>query len=475
MAARLTILLISGITAALFARGQENDTAPAIPNKYLNQVAVQSGQLKQKLDKKSRKTLERWQKLEARLKKKLTSVDSAKAAAIFSSADQHYRQLEQKLQDPGKLKQYLPSLDSLHTSLKFLQQNPHFLSQTKEAIQKLKDALNKVNGLNAQFQKADEIKKFLRERRQYLKEQLAGLGFTKELKKLSKTQYYYSAQVNEYKTLLKDHKKAERKALTLLSKTRLFKDFMRRNGQLASLFRLPGNPNDPSSQANLAGLQTRVQVNNLIQQQIAAGGSNAQQQFRQNLQQAQNQLNELKTKIGGSGNGSLADMPDGFRPNSQRTKGFLQRVEVGLNIQSQKAAGYFPVTSDLGLSIGYKLNDKSIIGIGGSYKMGLGKDIRHISITHQGAGLRSFIDWKVKGNWWVSGGFEMNYRSQFNSIAALQDMSAWQQSGLIGMSKVLSLGTKFFKKTKLQLLWDFMSYQQVPKAQPIIFRIGYQF
>ncbi len=35
----------------------------------------------------------------------------------------------------------------------------------------------------------------------------------------------------------------------------------------------------------------------LIQQQIAAGVPNAQQQFQQNLQAAQSQMNELKNKI----------------------------------------------------------------------------------------------------------------------------------------------------------------------------------
>jgi hypothetical protein len=52
-------------------------------------------------------------------------------------------------------------------------------------------------------------------------------------------------------------------------------------------------------------------------------------------------------------------------------------------------------------------------------------------------------------------------------------MNAWQQSGLIGISKVVSVKSKFFKNTKLQLLWDFLSYQQVPQNQAIVFRVGY--
>ena len=71
-----------------------------------------------------------------------------------------------------------------------------------------------------------------------------------------------------------------------------------------------------------------------------------------------------------------------------------------------------------------------------------------------------------------------------NDIALLSNSSpngggregaAWQQSGLVGLSKILSLKTKVFKKTKLQLLWDFLCYEQVPRGQPIKFRIGYNF
>ena len=54
-------------------------------------------------------------------------------------------------------------------------------------------------------------------------------------------------------------------------------------------------------------------------------------------------------------------------------------------------------------------------------------------------------------------------------------MNGWQQSGLIGISKVISLKTKLFKKTSIKLLWDFLSYQQMPRTQPVIFRAGYNF
>jgi hypothetical protein len=194
------------------------------------------------------------------------------------------------------------------------------------------------------------------------------------------------------------------------------------------------------------------------------------------MQSAQSQLAQLKDKMQKLGAGSSdAEMPEGFTPNSQKTKSFWQRLQYGTNIQSQRASGVFPVTSDIGLSAGYKLNDKSIIGVGTSYKLGWGRSIQNMRITHQGVGLRGFLDWKIKKSIWISGGYEMNYRSQISDFTQLQDYSQWQRSGLIGLSKTIPIKTKFFKNSKVLLLWDFLSYEQRPRTQPIIFRVGYNF
>lgn len=476
MPIRHCIFLLSALIVQAGLQAQKDTSVSSlISHKYIEQVGAKTSNLGQKLGKQSEKIIAQFLKQENKIKKKLARKDSAAVATVFGDAGQRYDQLQQKITNTGKLQQYIPSLDTLNTSLQFLQQNPELMAITKDGPAKLKEAMSKINGLQSEFQKAEEIRKFLKERKQYLKDQLGKLGLAKELKKLNKQAYYYSAQVNKYKQLLKDHKKAEQKAIELLSKTKLFKEFLRKNSQLASLFRLPGDPNDPANMASLAGLQTRAQVNGLIQQQIAAGGPNAQAQFSQNMQQAKSQLNELKNKLSklGSSRGNDLDMPDGFRPNGQRTKSFLQRIELGANIQSQKSNGYFPVTGDVGLSAGYKLNDNSIIGFGASYKMGWGENIRNIKITHQGIGLRSFIEWKLKGAFWLAGGYEMNYRSDFERITELRDRSAWQESGLIGISKVVDLRSKVLKKTKVQLLWDFLSYSQAPRTTAILFRVGY--
>ena len=471
------IAIVAFVCSGLIAVSQDSSSRslPSISIQYPDRISAKAKTLEEKLDKKSTKALQQLQKQEAKMKRKLMKIDSLAADNVFTNADKQYKDLEQRI-NRSEAVQYIPKIDTLITSLKFLEQNPQLLSQAKEVKEKVKDALGKVNGLKDQFQKAEEIKKFLKERKQFLKEQLSKFGFAKELKRVNKDVYFYAQQVNEYKEILKDSKKAERKAIELLSKTKLFKDFMRKNSQLASMFRMPGNSSDPSYIASLAGLQTRAQVNGLIQQQIASGGPGAQQQFRDNLQAAQSQLSQLKDKVLSTGVSSSEDiMPEGFKPNNEKTKNFWKRLEYGTNIQTQKATNFFPVTSDIGLSVGYKLTEKSVVGIGANYKIGWGRGWNNLSISNQGIGFRSYADFKLKGSFWLSGGYEQNYKSAFREFMQLQDQSAWQQSGLIGISKVVSLKAKFFKKTKVQLLWDFLSYEQVPRVQPVVLRVGYNF
>ena len=165
-----------------------------------------------------------------------------------------------------------------------------------------------------------------------------------------------------------------------------------------------------------------------------------------------------------------AEMPD-FKPNNQKTKSFKKRLELGTNLQTVKGNNFFPSTTDMAISVGYKLNDKSIIGIGSAYKMGWGKDIRHIAITHQGIGLRSFADYRIKGSLWLSGGAEMNYRSQFSNFEILNDYTPWQKSALLGISKKYQVSKKF--RGNMQLLYDFLYKEQVPRTPPLLFRVGY--
>ncbi len=489
MLLRLTILFTSIFYSCFVLKAQRTtiqkadstiNNITALPTKYLDQVSNKADKYYNSITSKTEKTLAKLSKWESKIKTILEKTSPETAQRLFGNNQLTFSTLLQKYKE-GKAAAdsykgtYDEYRDKLTTTVKYLDERKKQLDSS--IIKPLTEAKEKTTKLNEQLKNTEATAQFIKERKKQLMEQaLQFVGKSKCLQKINKESYYYIETIRNYKELFSDPKKAEEVAMKLLQKIPAFNEFIRKNSILASLFRMPGNANDPTTQASLTGLQTRAQVNNLIQQQIAAGGPNAQQQFQQNMQSAQSQLNELKDKILKAGGGSSdMEMPEGFKPNNQKSKTFLQRIEFGTNIQTQKSSSIFPVTSDIAMSAGYKLNDKSIIGIGSGIKMGWGTGFNNIRISGQGISLRSFVDYKVKGSFWVSGGFEMNYRHEIRNIPELNNYTTWQRSGLVGLSKVVDMKSKFFKKTKLQLLWDMLSYEQVPRAQPFVFRVGYNF
>jgi len=465
------LLLLTILSYACFAQEQSDkaDAAVNFPSRFFNRIQQKTASLDNQLTRQTEKYLQRLQRREQRLYKKLYKVDSLGAKALFAGAADRYAALGQKLaSDTGGAGlhlsgEYQAYTDSLQGMLKFMK-GPQAAG-----------ALTQLKTLEGKMQDADQIKAYIRERKQQISQyiqqhaNLAGL-LGKDYQGMNQELYYYSQQVRQYKGMLNDPDKLEKQALAILSKLPAFQSFMKQNSQLAGLFNLPANYGDPGS---LAGLQTRDQVAAIINQQVASAGPRGAAALQANLQSAQSQLDGYKDKLSrlGGGSGDM-DMPD-FKPNNQKTKTFWRRLEYGTNFQTTRNNYYFPTTSDFGLSVGYKLSDKSTVGVGASYKLGWGNGIQHVAFSSQGLGLRSFIDWQLKGSFYVSGGFEYNYAKPFSSYQQLRAIQDWTTSGLLGISKVISLKSRVFKKTKVQLLWDFMSYGQVPKTQPLIFRIGY--
>ncbi|PWV56445.1 hypothetical protein [Chitinophaga sp. S165] len=443
--------------------------APQLPARYLSQVKQKSMRTEQQVNKRTDKALSRLLKQEKKMKARLWKVDSVAAGNIFSKSIDSLGSLKAGLKN--KVTSKLPLgggggyLDTLGSSLKFLEGRGELLGASKG---KLADVTNNIEALQGKLQQADQIKAYIREHKKQLKEQLSQYaGFTKDLQKINKEAYYYGQQISEYKTLLKDKKKAEAKAMELLKKMPVYNDFIRRNSQLASLFNL-GSSGAATAQS-LEGLQTRSQVEQLIQQRLG-NDPGARQVVSQQMDQARSQLNELKSKFPDLDN--AGEMPD-FKPNPMKTKSFLQRLEFGGNIQFQKSNRYFPTTSDIAGQIGYRFHKNGTAGIGMSYKLGLGTGWDHIAISHQGVGLRSFVDWKLKGTFFVNGGFEQNHVSTISRVDELKSWSGWQGSALLGVSKKYKVSAKL--KGNIMLLYDFMARGNMPSTSPVKLRLGYCF
>jgi len=99
--------------------------------------------------------------------------------------------------------------------------------------------------------------------------------------------------------------------------------------------------------------------------------------------------------------------------------------------------------------------------------------IQHIVFTSQGLGLRSYMDWKIKKQFFLSGGYEMNCNTVFKNIEQLKNYDAWQRSALIGISKKYKISKKV--QGEMKLLYDFLANAHAPVSQPVVFRLGYKF
>jgi hypothetical protein len=450
----------------------------SFPDKVFGSIDKQSQKFEHRLISQTEKYLNKLEKQELKLKRKLRKTDSLKAEETFGNVQERYKNLRSGITNKTEKaaeasNHYLGHMDSLSTAMKFLSESS-VIKNSEAVTGKLKGHITSITSLNNSFERADYVRKKIREQQERVKQQLQNTPLSKELKKYKQQVYYYQQQVKEYREALDDPKLLGSKVLTLAKKIPAFQSFFNQYSQFASLFPAPDN-NAIANGIVPYGLQTRVQVGQMIQQQFAGSNISPQQYIQQGMGQAQSQINQLKNKLQELGGGNSDDMVPDFKPNDQKTKSFKQRLELSTNFQTTRSRTYFPVTTDLGLSLGYKLNSKSIVGIGSSYKLGWGSSFNNIQFSHQGLGFRSFLDWKLKGSFWVSGGYEQNYLSTFRSINELNNRAVWKQSALLGISKVIDIKSKFFKKTRAQLLYDFLWKQQLPQTQAVLFRAGYNF
>jgi hypothetical protein len=478
------------------------DKLTHFPMRLFGHVQSKTAELNQRLQRQTQKYLHQLQNQEARLEKKIFALDSGSAKTLFGNSGQQYSQLLNKLQSdtgsahPKLTGQYQPYTDSLQTALAFFQKNPQVLGQsTNTAIPgnpslspeiraQLLNSITQLRALQAKMQDAGQIKAYMQQRKQILSQYFTQHTnfqsfLTKPFAGMQRTMYYYSAQVNQYRAMLNSPDQIEQKAMAMLSRLPAFGSFMKTNSQLSSIFSLPGASSKPQV---LAGLQTRNQVSDAVKGQLttAATGSNNNNGTSSNSSptlpgNAQSELATYKAKLSqlGGGSGDI-DAPN-FRPNDQKTRSFLHRLQYGIDFQTTQGTYYFPTMTSLGLSLGYRLGHGNDIGVGAAMKIGWGTGFNHIAVTGQGMGLRSFFDIHIQGTWSATGGFEYNYTQPFTEYQQIRQIQNWTKSGLIGVSKTISMKSRWLKQTKLSLLWDFLSYYQLPQTEPLVFRVGYNF
>lgn len=456
-----------------------------LPGSYLNKVTAKTRQFNRRITKRTAKALSRLQKQEEKIYARLSKVDSLAAHNLLTGSIDSLSRLKDLVK--GKLsaladkipgKQYIPYLDTLKNSLHFLDKYQDKLGAVKGLSQlkavsgrwsRLQNSLSSVQQAEGRLNQLDDIQQYITQQQASLKQSLSAYGdlFNKYLGRFSKEAYYYKAQVANYKEMWQHPDQAEAQAMEILNKVPAFQHFMKEHSMLAGLFSLPQNY---GSAQNLEGLQTRAMVEQEIRQRLQAMGADGRSRVQEQMAAARQQLQQLKDKL--PGGGSTTDMPD-FKPNDLKSKTLFQRLEYGANVQFSRADNYYPTTSDMAAQIAYKFSDKGSAGIGAAFKLGWGSNIRKIRFTAQGLGLRSFLDYKLKGTFYANGGFEFNFTRTIPNLPALRELNGWTRSALLGIERKYKISDKV--NGNMMLLFDFLYKQHTPQTQPIVFRVGYNF
>lgn len=344
------------------------------------------------------------------------------------------------------------------------------------SVDKLEDRLSTVN----------EINTYLQQRQAVLQNQLKQFPMLgKPLQHFSGQAAAYQAQINSYKATLSDPEKIEKLMLARLEQTTAFRDFFQQHSQLSGTFASPPNLTTAggilgsmpvvNGIPNRAALQQfaktempalgNTDLTEVIQQRAqAAGGAGAQESG------SIPSLGSLTSKLpqsGQFGNGGSTTLP----ANLQSALSFARRLEYGFNLQFAGSNHYLPATANFGLQVGYKLNGKASVGIGGSYALGLGSGWNHIKFTNNSLGLRQYLQYKTGKSFFLQGGAEFNYITAFSGIQELRNFNAWQTSALLGIGREYSVSKKI--KGSILLLYDFLYSRHHPPTQPLVFRIGY--
>lgn len=345
--------LLAALHLCFPALGQERTEwrNAGYPRQVTKKVQVYTGRLTTK----TTKTLVRLSRWENRIKKILEKSAPETAQKLFAPGEPSFSSLLQQIRQgetitAGYAPAYNAYMDELGTSLKYLE------GQQDRANNDYRHALSELDSLNNSVTQTERIKHFISQRKkQLLNEGMKHAGSSKAFKKLNREAWYYAETVRNYKDLFEEPGKKEQLAKKLLSELPAYQKFARENSMLASLFAVPQSSRSGGSTASLSGLQTRAGVQEIIQRRISAAGPEGAAQIQQNLQEAQGRLSEIKDQLlkgGQLGSNGEMEMP-GFKPNGQRSKTFLQRLEYGFDIQFGRNNTQIPATGDIGLNVGY--------------------------------------------------------------------------------------------------------------------------
>ena len=392
----------------------------------------------------------------------LRTADQKAWEALTEQKERGLSLLKERWEKVGQGGRYLSRFDTLQTLFSFAgMESPELMRKATDAVTLMKDKLG-----------ATEVTdQWIRERQQMLYDALSRhsslpSGIKKAFDQWKGEAWVWKARAEAWRETLNNPQQIEKEALRILHRQPFFQKFMAENGELARLFGPPSGASDLPAGTPIPGLQTRASVAEALQARFGVdalqSGGALQQQIQNGMDQLSNQQNNPIAQAVSEVTQAVEQVKATLSPAQQekadlKAQPLKKRFEFGANLQSATRMQNFPAVRDIGLSAGYKLNPRSVVGIGIAYKFALGESWKDIEWTHEGVGFRSFFDWRLasagskllKGIW-LTGGFEMNYWARIARDAQWEDL-AWEKSGLVGVTKTIAAKRK---EGKVQVLYN---------------------
>jgi hypothetical protein len=392
----------------------------------------------------------------------ITKIPTEEFSKVKAFYDQMLSRIRNPVAEAGFAREYLPKMDSLLTSSALL--------RSITGNESLDVLTEKLKGLQGAYFEAADIQKQISERLNGFIERYKGKIPLKEVQKIKQISQTAKAQIQEFKNLIENPSPKVERLIDLAVQQQSFEGFFAQHAELSRLFKSPslsvgGNKPDP-------GLQTVAQLEKQIQDKFGNSGKSLLAKQQQNGQQAISgvQIDMLNTILGASG--KSASEP---QINTESVKPASKRFSFSTDIRSQRSNGWLPAYSEIGLNIGYRLSQNFIGGIGVSGRVGWGKGFSEFKVSMEGVGIRSFVDYKIKGGFYATGGFEAIYDPLPDLQSRVTTFSQWQKNGLIGLKKGFRIKNGFIKGASMKLMWNYLSYSQRGVVPPFDFRIGYDF
>ncbi|MBX7052565.1 MAG: hypothetical protein K1X54_11065, partial [Flavobacteriales bacterium] len=146
--------------------------------------------------------------------------------------------------------------------------------------------------------------------------------------------------------------------------------------------------------------------------------------------------------------------------NPLKTKRPIDRFKVNCNFQLDPSTRFFPSSGMLSLGLAYQYLPSGCVGMSFTYNQPLPKRVfssenREIMPVGKGYGMRTFVDYRLKGNLFIMAGYDFGLRSEIQSNKKNQTDLVHYQSALMGL-KVRYSSKKSRGQPTMEILYDFL-------------------